>query len=89
MTRTSPWTTCSRWPSWRASTAEKILHLNQRIVEYAASRPHVHYLDYYPSMTLDGKSMNSNLTDDGVHPNSLGYDVMEVKLLEMLDQLQH
>jgi len=68
---------------------EKILHLNQRIKEYATSRAHVHYLDYYPSMTLDGNAMNPQYTDDGVHPNSQGYDVMEVKLLEMLDELQH
>lgn len=77
------------WNTSVKDAPEKILHLNQRIMEYATSRPHVHYLDYYPSMTLDGRSMNSSFTDDGVHPNSLGYDMMEVKLLEMLDTLQH
>lgn len=68
---------------------EKIKHLNQRIMEYAASMPHVHYLDYFPSMTIDGIAMNRSYTDDGVHPNSRGYDMMETKLLEMLKQLQH
>ena len=40
-------------------------------------------------MTLDGTSLNKAFTEDGVHPNSQGYDMMEVKLIEMLNQLQH
>ena len=68
---------------------EKILHLNQRIMEYATSMPHIHYLDYFPSMTLDGKAMNKSFTEDGVHPNTRGYDMMEIRLGEMLDKLQH
>ena len=35
-------------------------------------------------MTTDGRSMNKALTDDGVHPNTAGYDVMEPILLKML-----
>jgi lysophospholipase L1-like esterase len=61
----------------------KIQRLNSRIMSYCATK-HIPYLDYYPSMTCDGRSMTKRLTDDGVHPNSAGYDVMEVKLLEML-----
>lgn len=68
---------------------EKIKRLNQRIMEYATSMPHVHYLDYFPTMTLDGKAMNKSYTDDGVHPNTRGYDMMEIRLLEMLDKLQY
>ena len=77
------------WNPSVKDVTEKIKHLNQRIMEYATSMPHVHYLDYFPSMTLDGKAMNKSYTEDGVHPNSLGYDAMEIKLLEMLDKLQH
>ena len=66
---------------------EKIERLNLRIAGYAAQNPHIHYLEYYDSMTLDGVSMNKSLTDDGVHPNSAGYDVMELRLLEMLKSL--
>ncbi len=77
--------------SWNPSIKDapsKIKRLNQRIMDYAAKMPNVHYLDYYPSMTLDGESMNSDFTDDGVHPNSKGYDVMEEKLMEMLEKLK-
>lgn len=66
--------------------AEKIHHLNQRIIEYCNSR-HIPYLDYYTSMTDNSASMIEAYTDDGVHPNSAGYDVMEVKLKEMFETL--
>ena len=38
-------------------------------------------------MSSDGAAMNKALTDDGVHPNSAGYDIMEVKLLDTLSQM--
>lgn len=75
---------------WNPSATDvtgKITRLNQRIKEYAGSKPYVHYLDYYPSMTLDGRAMNKNYTEDGVHPNARGYVTMEGKLIEMLEEL--
>ena len=76
---------------WNTSVKDvvgKINRLNMRIEGYAATQDNrVHYLNYYPSMTLDGKSMNRNFTEDGVHPNSMGYDMMELKLKEMLTVL--
>ena len=64
----------------------KIRHLNQRIVDYCAAMQ-IPYVDYYPVMTSDDAAMNKALTDDGVHPNSTGYDIMEVKLLDTLSQM--
>ena len=76
---------------WNTSVQDvvgKIKRLNIRIEHYATTHSErVHYLDYFPAMTLDGKSMNKNFTDDGVHPNSKGYDMMELELKEMLTQL--
>jgi lysophospholipase L1-like esterase len=78
---------------WNTSVQDvvgKIERLNTRIEKYATTiNEHVHYLNYFPAMTLDGKSLNKNFTDDGVHPNSMGYDMMEVKLKEMLSLLNH
>ncbi len=78
---------------WNLSVKDvvgKIDRLNIRIKDYADSFDKgVHYLNYFPTMTLDGKSLNKNFTEDGVHPNSLGYDMMEVKLNEMLTLLNH
>ena len=76
------------WNTSIKDSPEKIDRLNARIKYYADTMPEVHYLDYFSSMTLDGRSMNSAYTDDGVHPNAKGYDVMESKLMAMLRQLQ-
>ena len=75
------------WNTSIKDSPEKIDHLNARIMEYVSKKPEVYYLDYFSSMTLDGRSMNSSYTDDGVHPNARGYDVMETKLMELLGQI--
>lgn len=75
------------WNTSIKDSPEKIDHLNARIMEYVSKKPEVYYLDYFSSMTLDGRSMNSSYTDDGVHPNARGYDVMETKLMALLNQL--
>ena len=67
---------------------EKISRLNHRIMDYSTTSQHVHYLDYFTSMTDDGRSMMRKLTDDGVHPNANGYDIMEQRLTEMLNTLR-
>lgn len=75
------------WNHSVKDSPEKIDRLNKRIKEYTSDKPRVHYIDYFSSMTSDGRSMNKNFTEDGVHPNANGYDVMEVKLKEMLNTL--
>ena len=34
------------------------------------------YLDYYSSMVDERKGLMESLTEDGVHPNETGYEVM-------------
>ena len=67
---------------------EKIYRLNQRIMEYSGTNQHIHYLDYFSAMTHDGRSMIQSFTEDGVHPNAAGYDMMEIKLTEMLERFK-
>ncbi|MBR5725835.1 MAG: acylneuraminate cytidylyltransferase [Muribaculaceae bacterium] len=67
---------------------EKINSLNQLIVAYSDTDEHIHYLDYFSVMTHDGRSMIKSFTEDGVHPNAAGYDMMEAKLTEMLERLK-
>jgi lysophospholipase L1-like esterase len=62
-------------PQTSARPPEKIVALNRWIKEYADKNGLV-YLDYY-SATVDDKGMfRKELTDDGLHPNAAGYDVM-------------
>ncbi len=62
----------------------KIASINRRIVMLAQefSLP---YIDYYTHL-VNGKSraLNQAYTEDGVHPNGNGYDVMEPLLLNTL-----
>ncbi|MDR3713129.1 MAG: SGNH/GDSL hydrolase family protein [Puia sp.] len=56
--------------------AEKIIALNAWIREYAHKNRWA-YLDYYPAMVDERKGMKAEYSSDGVHPNKLGYQVME------------
>lgn len=72
---------CSILPAidfpWRKGLqpAEKIVTLNKMILEYADAND-ILYLDYYSAMVDDQKGLNSIYSEDGVHPNKSGYEVM-------------
>ena len=55
--------------------AEKIIKLNEMIKEYADSHDML-YLDYFSSMVDSRKGMKTEYSEDGVHPNKAGYEVM-------------
>ena len=55
---------------------EKIEKLNSWIKEYAAQHKCI-YLDYYSAMVDGRPGLKPEYGDDGVHPNKLGYSVME------------
>ena len=75
------------WNPRVKDVVKKIRNLNQRITEYCHSN-NIPYIDYYTPMTADAASMITSYTDDGVHPNSAGYDIMEVELMAMLSTLE-
>lgn len=55
--------------------AEKIAVLNQWIKQYAETNGFT-YLDYYAPMADDAGGLKKAYSEDGVHPNSAGYQVM-------------
>lgn len=55
--------------------AEKIYKLNQMLQEYARTNSLV-YLDYFSSMADERKGLKAEYSEDGVHPNKAGYQVM-------------
>lgn len=73
--------------SWRKGLqpAEKIVTLNKMIQNYADANE-ILYLDYYSEMVNIQKGLNSSYSDDGVHPNKAGYEVMN-SLVENAIQL--
>ena len=54
---------------------EKIIALNKWMKDYSAAHDAI-YLDYFTPMLDDKGVFKQELTYDGLHPNSAGYDVM-------------
>jgi len=54
----------------------KIPGLNKMIREYA-KEANVGYVDCFTPMANNKNGMKKELTDDGVHPTSAGYNVMK------------
>ncbi len=53
----------------------KIIELNTWIQDYAAKH-HATYLDYFTPMLDDKGALKKELTDDGLHPNDSGYELI-------------
>lgn len=73
---------CSVLPSnnfpWRPSIkpADKVIELNNMLSAYA-DKNNIVYVDYYKAMVNDQKGLSPDLAEDGVHPTSKGYAIME------------
>ncbi|WP_413998814.1 SGNH/GDSL hydrolase family protein [Flavobacterium sp. W1B] len=55
--------------------ADNIVALNEILSQYAEVN-NIQYLDYYPAMVNEHKGLKVDYTDDGVHPNKAGYQLM-------------
>jgi lysophospholipase L1-like esterase len=64
--------------SWRKQLepAPKIIALNKMIRAYATKSKLV-YVDYYSAMADPDGGLRSSFSKDGVHPNLMGYKIME------------
>lgn len=73
---------CSLLPAydfpWKTGSfpAETIESFNSILKQYTADNS-ITYLDYYSAMVDERKGMKSIYTDDEVHPNKAGYEVMQ------------
>jgi lysophospholipase L1-like esterase len=55
--------------------SEKIITLNAMIQKYANANG-ILYIDYYSAMVDDQKGLKAAYSNDGVHPNKNGYEIM-------------
>jgi lysophospholipase L1-like esterase len=69
----------------------KIQALNNWLKSYCIEHQHV-YLDYYSYLVDHQEMLQTELSDDGVHPNAMGYKVMtalaEAAIQQTLQQLE-
>ena len=71
-------TPISDYSQFRQSTQRPpsdILILNQRLKEYA-KQIHASYVDYFTQMADANGFLKKEISDDGLHPNPMGYDIM-------------
>ena len=70
---------------WRPEIkpAELIRNMNRRIARFAKYK-HRKFVDFYTPLATSRGAMQSSLSNDGVHPNSTCYDIMEQILLREL-----
>ena len=63
--------------SWKPNQnpAEKVVTLNKMIKNYADANG-ILYLDYFSAMKDERNGLKTAYSEDGVHPNKLGYQVM-------------
>jgi len=65
---------------------EKINELNRWIKDYTERHPDVIYLDYF-SATVDDKGFfRAEITEDGLHPNARGYEIMAPLAQKAIDR---
>jgi lysophospholipase L1-like esterase len=72
-------------PRTSARRPEDIYRLNQWMSQYCAAGSCI-YLDYFNRM-IDGHGyLRAGLTDDGLHPNAAGYEIMEPLVENAIEQ---
>jgi lysophospholipase L1-like esterase len=69
----------------REKPADTIIALNKSIESYAQAKD-IPYIDYYSAMVDDKKGLPLTYSNDRVHPNKAGYQIME-PLLEKAIQM--
>jgi lysophospholipase L1-like esterase len=73
---------CSVLPAkdfpWRPGLepAEKVIKLNAFLQNYSKEQGLI-YVDYFSAMVDGSNGLKEDLGYDGVHPNALGYSIME------------
>jgi len=68
--------------------AERIISLNEQLCSMAAEKGYAGYVDYHSSFAESDGGMISQLSQDGVHPNKAGFELMEKIVLPRIQELQ-
>lgn len=71
------------WNAAIVNTAGHVANLNQMLSDYAEANG-ITYVDYFSALGNPDGSLKSEYTNDRLHPNRAGYDVMEPIVLQAL-----
>lgn len=64
--------------------ADTIITLNKTLRHYAVAKG-ILFVDYYSQMADEHKGLKVDYTDDGVHPNQKGYEIMAPLIEKTID----
>ena len=73
----------SIYPTAFNKDTEKIIFVNNKIKKYCDTIG-IEYVDMYSLLIDDEKILDKKYSDDGIHPNELGYDVIANKINKTL-----
>lgn len=73
------------YPTNRVHIKEQIIILNEKIKKYCEDKS-IDYLDLYPILADKIGLMNSSFSDDGLHPNAVGYEIIIKELYKKIKQ---
>lgn len=71
------------WNANCVGTGAKVAALKDMLKDYAIANDII-YVDYYTPLTTETGGLDPKYSDDRVHPNRAGYDVMEPLVLEAI-----
>lgn len=77
------------WNKSITDSSDKIASLNAKIRKYAEAND-IPYVDYYSRLIVPddpNRPMNPNYSEDGVHPNAAGYEIMEAMIVPVIDKI--
>lgn len=77
--------------SWKPvlRPGERIKGINEMLKQLVADKGYDAYVDYHTPFAEPDLSYNPQLTDDGCHPNSKGYDELEKIILPVIQELAY
>ncbi len=71
------------WNANVVNTATRVVNVNEYLRDYAEANG-ITYVDYYTALTTPDGALAPEFTNDRLHPNRAGYDVMEPIVLAAL-----
>ncbi|MEM9929541.1 MAG: GDSL-type esterase/lipase family protein [Bacteroidota bacterium] len=75
---------------WRPSLGDRsqmIVELNRKLAALATAKS-IPFVDYHTALTNGVGGMNEDIAADGVHPTSMGYEMMKEELLPVIGQVR-
>lgn len=74
----------SIYPTDREKVNVKVKYVNERLYKYCKENS-IEYIDLYDKLLNEQQIMNPKYSDDGLHPNKLGYGIILKEICEKIN----